>query len=156
MIKDHSWGIHVVGSIMIKDVNLKKVGLKTTIPRLKVLQVLNTVGKRHVSAEEIYKYLIEKDEEISLATIYRVLTQFEEAKLVKRHYFEGGYSVFELNKGLHHDHMVCFQCNTVIEFVDDEIEKRQDMIAKKNNFKMVDHSLTIYGFCQLCISRIQE
>lgn len=132
------------------DQDLKKVGLKTTGPRVKILSVLNKMGKRHVSAEEIYKHLIEAGEEISLATVYRVLTQFEAADLVKRHNFEGGHSVFEINEGSHHDHLVCVKCGVVSEFLDEEIEQRQEMIAKKCNFKMVDHSLIIYGLCSLC------
>lgn len=132
------------------DFELKKVGLKTTGPRVKILAVLNKVGKRHVSAEEIYKQLIKSEEEISLATIYRVLTQFEAAGLVRRHNFEGGHAVFEMNEGEHHDHMVCMKCGAVSEFLDEEIERRQEIIAKEHHFKMVDHSLIIYGLCSLC------
>ena len=138
------------------DQDLKKVGLKTTAPRVKILSVLNHMGKRHVSAEEIYKYLMESGEETSLATVYRVLTQFESAKLVKRHNFEGGHAVFEINEGSHHDHIVCLKCGAVSEFIDEEIERRQEMIAKKNGFKMVDHSLIIYGFCSLCSKSVSK
>ncbi len=132
------------------DQDLKKAGLKTTGPRVKILSMLGNMDKRHVSAEEIYKQLLESGEEISLATVYRVLTQFEAAELVKRHNFEGGHAVFEMNEGEHHDHMVCLKCGAVSEFVDHEIEKRQEAIAKSAGFKMVDHNLTIYGFCPVC------
>lgn len=132
------------------DQDLKKAGLKTTGPRVKILAVFNKLGKRHMSAEEIYKHLLDTGEEIGLATVYRVLTQFEAADLVKRHNFEGGHAVFEMNEGEHHDHMVCVKCGAVSEFLDEEIERRQEMIAKQNGFKMVDHSLIIYGLCSVC------
>ena len=108
------------------------------------------VNDRHLSAEEIYKSLITEKEEIGLATVYRVLTQFESAGLVKRHHFEGGNSVFELNKGDHHDHIVCIQCGHVEEFQDATIEKLQLEIAAKQNFKLTDHSLCLYGVCANC------
>lgn len=129
---------------------LKAAGLKITLPRLKVLQLLEEANERHLSAEEVYKGLLDKGEEVSLATVYRVLTQFQTAGLVVRHNFEGGHSVFELCQGEHHDHLVCVKCGTVEEFVDDIIEKRQVLIAEKAHFEMMSHALTIYGLCPSC------
>lgn len=129
---------------------LRDVGLKVTLPRIKILQILENADPHHMSAEEVYKYLLEAGEDVGLATVYRVLTQFEAAGLVRRHNFEGGRSVFEIDDGKHHDHLVCLQCNLVEEFVDEVIEKRQEEIARKSKFKMTDHSLTIYGLCQRC------
>lgn len=130
--------------------DLKRAGLKVTGPRLKILHILETTALRHLSAEDIYKALVETGDDIGLATVYRVLTQFETAGLVMRHYFEGGHSVFELNEGEHHDHLVCIKCGKVEEFVDSTIEERQLAIAKKMNFQMTDHSLYIYGICKSC------
>ncbi|MDX2346542.1 MAG: ferric iron uptake transcriptional regulator [Legionella sp.] len=129
---------------------LKNVGLKITLPRVKVLQILEQSQMRHLSAEDIYRGLVDMGEEVSLATVYRVLTQFEAAGLVYRHYFEGGHSVFELSEGDHHDHLICVKCRKVLEFVDDVIEARQTMIAKRENFKMTSHALIIYGWCAAC------
>lgn len=129
--------------------NLKKAGLKVTLPRVKILDIMEKT-KEHLSAEEIYKALLDSGEEIGLATVYRVLTQLETAGLVARHNFESGQSVFELDSGIHHDHMVCVKCGGVEEFVDDLIEKRQQEIAKKSGFTITDHSLTIYGICGKC------
>jgi Fur family ferric uptake transcriptional regulator len=126
---------------------IKQAGLKVTVPRLKILHILETSEQRHLSAEEVYKELLAAEEEIGLATVYRVLTQFESAGLVVRHHFEGGQSVFELNRGGHHDHLVCVKCGAVIEFLDEVIEQRQQAIADQNGFKIVDHSLVIYGDC---------
>lgn len=126
---------------------IKQAGLKVTVPRLKILHILETSAQRHLSAEEVYKQLLAADEEIGLATVYRVLTQFEGAGLVMRHHFEGGQSVFELNRGEHHDHLVCVRCGAVIEFFDEVIEERQRAIAERNGFKIVDHALVIYGDC---------
>ncbi len=123
---------------------LRKVGLKITLPRLKILEILETHSQRHMSAEDIYKRLLELGDDIGLATVYRVLTQFEVAELVTRHNFEGGHSVFELNEGNHHDHMVCVETGDVIEFVNDEIEALQHAIAKKHNYELIDHSLVLY------------
>jgi len=123
---------------------LRKVGLKVTLPRLKILEILETHSQRHMSAEDIYKRLLELGDDIGLATVYRVLTQFEVAELVTRHNFEGGHSVFELNEGSHHDHMVCVDTGDVIEFVNDEIEELQHAIAKKHNYELIDHSLVLY------------
>lgn len=123
---------------------LRKAGLKVTLPRLKILEILETQEDRHLSAEDIYRQLLEDGEDIGLATVYRVLTQFESAGLVSRHNFEGGHSVFELDSGEHHDHMVCVESGDVIEFVDDEIEKIQHTIAEKHGFEIVDHNLVLY------------
>ena len=131
--------------------NLKKAGLKVTVPRRKILDILETAGSNHhMSAEDVYTKLKELGEEIGLATVYRVLTQFEEAELVVRHHFESGQSVFELNHGEHHDHLVCIKCGSVEEFYDDIIEKRQEEIAKAAGLQMTDHALNIYGVCKQC------
>jgi Fur family ferric uptake transcriptional regulator len=135
---------------MEKNSQLKEAGLKITIPRLKVLKILEQSPNHHLSAENIYKIMIEIGEEVSLATIYRVLTQFESAGLVSRHNFENGVSIFELCHGDHHDHLVCIKCNCVEEFFDEIIEQRQLSIASNANFKMTDHALTIYGLCSHC------
>lgn len=132
---------------------LKEAGLKITVPRLKILQILEQSVKQHLSAENIYHLLIEMGEDVGLATVYRVLTQFEVAGLVSRHYFDGGHSVYELAQVEHHDHMVCMECSRVEEFYDELIEKRQKLIAEKANFKMTDHALTIYGVCSGCQRR---
>ena len=126
---------------------LRKAGLKVTLPRMKILEILETSETRHVSAEDVYKVLLEAEEEIGLATVYRVLTQFEAAGLVTRHHFEGGHSVFEMNEGHHHDHIVCNQCGKVVEFVEETIERCQEKVASKAGFSIRDHSLIIYGDC---------
>ena len=123
---------------------LRKAGLKVTLPRLKILEILEKASNRHPSAEDIYKELLDSGEEIGLATVYRVLTQFESAGLVTRHNFESGRSVFELDKGDHHDHMVCTETGDVIEFTDTVIEERQQKIAEEHGFDLVDHSLVLY------------
>lgn len=130
--------------------DLKKAGLKVTLPRLKILQILENAPEHHLSAEDVYRILLESSEDIGLATVYRVLTQFEEAGLVKRHNFEGGHSVFELDHGRHHDHLVCIKCGKVEEFVDTIIEERQQEIAKRAGYAITDHSLNIYGTCPTC------
>ena len=135
---------------MEENQQLKGVGLKITAPRIKVLQILDNSHERHLSAEDIYKMLLEKNDDVGLATVYRVLTQFEEAGLVIRHHFEGGHSVFELSAGEHHDHLICTKCGTVEEFVDETIEARQLLIAKKAQFDITSHVLTIYGVCYGC------
>ena len=127
--------------------DLRKAGLKVTLPRMKILEILETSETRHMSAEDVYKVLLEGNEEIGLATVYRVLTQFEAAGLVSRHHFEGGHSVFEMNEGHHHDHIVCNQCGKVVEFFDETIERCQEKVAKKSGFSIRDHSLSIYGDC---------
>ncbi len=135
---------------MPNDSNLKKAGLKVTLPRLKILQILEDATEHHMSAEDIYRILLESGDDIGLATVYRVLTQFEEAGLVVRHHFESGQSVFEMDSGEHHDHLVCVKCNRVEEFVDELIEARQKDIARKAGFTITDHSLNIYGICSAC------
>lgn len=130
--------------------DLKKAGLKATAPRMKILEILEARQDRHMSAEDVYKALLETNEDIGLATVYRVLTQFEAAGLVSRLHFEGGHSVFELNSGKHHDHMLCVSCGRVDEFVDDTIEARQEEIAAKAGYRITDHCLYIYGVCPEC------
>jgi len=123
---------------------LRKAGLKITLPRLKILEILENASNRHLSAEDIYKELLDSGEEIGLATVYRVLTQFEAAGLVTRHNFEGGHSVFELDDGEHHDHMVCVETGEVIEFTSQEIERLQREVAERHGFELLDHSLVLY------------
>ena len=123
---------------------LRKAGLKITLPRLKILEILEAAKARHMSAEDIYKNLLRSGEDIGLATVYRVLTQFEGAGLVTRHNFEGGHSIFELDDGDHHDHMVCVDTGDVIEFVSEEIERLQHEIAEKFGYELLDHSLVLY------------
>ncbi len=123
---------------------LRKAGLKITLPRLKILEILEQSKQRHLSAEDIYKDLLDSGEEIGLATVYRVLTQFESAGLVTRHNFEGGSSVFEFDDGEHHDHMVCVETGDVIEFVNDDIERLQHEIAEQYGYDIVDHNLVLY------------
>ncbi len=129
---------------------IKQAGLKVTHPRVKILSILETSSQRHMSAEDVYKALLSSDEDIGLATVYRVLTQFEAAGLVCRHHFEGGQSVFELNRGSHHDHLVCLRCGKVVEFFEEVIEERQRQIAGQHGFTLEDHSLVIYGMCSDC------
>ena len=126
---------------MDQNKELKKAGLKVTLPRLKILQILQEPENQHISAEDVYKILIEQGEEIGLATVYRVLNQFDDAGILNRHHFEGGKSVFEISHKEHHDHLVCLKCGKVIEFEDDIIEERQEMIAKKHNIKLTHHIL---------------
>ena len=123
---------------------LRKAGLKITLPRLKILEILEGTKSRHMSAEDIYKQLLQAGEDIGLATVYRVLTQFEAAGLVTRHNFEGGHSIFELDDGDHHDHMVCVETGDVVEFVSEEIERLQHEIAEKYGYELIDHSLVLY------------
>lgn len=129
---------------------LRDAGLKVTLPRVKILQILESSENKHMSAEDVYKALIEADEDVGLATVYRVLTQFEDAGLVMRHHFEGGHSVFELDSVDHHDHIVCNKCGKVEEFFDEVIENQQEQIAEKFGFKITDHSLYLYGLCPQC------
>lgn len=133
-----------------KSKELKDAGLKITLPRIKILQVLENSSVQHVSAEDVYKMLIAADEEIGLATVYRVLTQFEQAGLVARHNFEGGHSVFELSKEDHHDHIVCQKCGKITEFSDEKIEIRQSEVAKALGYTLLDHNLNMYGLCPDC------
>ncbi len=123
---------------------LRKAGLKITLPRLKILEILEGSEMRHLSAEDIYKELLQAGDDIGLATVYRVLAQFAAAGLVARHNFEGGHSVFELDEGKHHDHMVCVSSGDVIEFVSEDIERLQHEIAEKHGYKLIDHSLVLY------------
>ena len=129
---------------MLQRQELRKAGLKVTLPRLKMLEILENSEPRHQSAEDIYRQLINTAEDIGLATVYRVLTQFEPAGLVTRHNFEGGHSVFEMDDGKHHDHMVCIETGEVVEFMNDEIERIQKEIARSHNFELVDHNLVLY------------
>lgn len=128
--------------------DLRNAGLKVTLPRLKILEILEDGGVRHKSAEDIYKALLSSNEDIGLATVYRVLTQFEAAGLVTRHHFENGMAVFELNRGDHHDHIVCLDCGRVEEFVDSGIEERQKTIATQRGWELNDHSMILYGRCR--------
>lgn len=129
----------------MKDVDIKNAGLKLTLPRIKVLRLLEESDDRHMRAEDVYKILMESGEEIALATVYRVLTQFETAGLVTRHYFDGGYAVYELNDGDHHDHLVDVKTGEVVEFYDELIEKRQIEIAREHNFTITEHTMILYG-----------
>jgi len=126
---------------------LKSSGLKATLPRLRILKLFESATLRHMSADDIYRLLMQDGVDIGLATVYRVLTQFEQAGLLKRHHFEGGKAVFELNQGGHHDHLVCVQCGRVEEFYDAEIEKRQENIASERGFAIHAHSLYLYADC---------
>jgi Fur family ferric uptake transcriptional regulator len=132
---------------MHEQKDLKNAGLKATLPRLKILELFENSKERHLSAEDVYKILITSDEDVGLATVYRVLTQFEQAGLLIRHHFESGKAVFELNETGHHDHIVCLQCGHVEEFCDNEIEKRQQSIAQDRGFSIREHSLYIYADC---------
>ncbi len=130
--------------------DLKKAGLKVTLPRMKILELLEASNVRHQSAENIYRALLDDGEEIGLATVYRVLTQFEAAGLVERHHFESGQAVFELSEKGHHDHIVCVACGKVEEFFDELIENRQREVAAEKGYEVTDHSLTLYGRCPDC------
>lgn len=134
----------------MENQDIRKAGLKVTLPRVKILEILENSEARHMTAEDVYRALLDNDEEIGLATVYRVLTQFVGAGLVERHHFESGQAVFELNRGSHHDHIVCEQCGRVEEFADDVIEQLQEKIAKQKGFEISDHSLIIYGVCADC------
>ena len=129
---------------MLQRQELRKAGLKVTLPRLKILEILETNTLRHMSAEDIYRELLDTGEDIGLATVYRVLTQFEAAGLVIRHNFEGGHSIFELDSGDHHDHMVCIETGDVVEFINDDIEEIQKRIATEYGYELVDHNLVLY------------
>ena len=128
--------------------DLRKAGLKVTLPRLKILEILESSTTRHLSAEDIYRTLLDSNEDIGLATVYRVLTQFEAAGLVSRHHFEDGMAVFELNQGVHHDHIVCLECGRVEEFMDSGIEDRQNAVAERLGYEIRDHSMVLYGKCK--------
>lgn len=126
---------------------IKSTGLKVTVPRVKVLSIFETSKVRHLSAEDVYKLMLAEDMDIGLATVYRVLTQFEQAGILLRSNFESGKAVFELNEGSHHDHLVCLDCGRVEEFFDEKIEDRQKKIAEEKGFKLEEHALALYGHC---------
>ncbi len=131
----------------LNPAELKASGLKATLPRLKILEIFQGSSVRHLSAEDVYKMLLTENLDVGLATVYRVLTQFEQAGLLSRNHFETGKAVFELNQGTHHDHLVCLDCGRVEEFFDEEIEKRQHQIAKDHGFNLSEHALALYGSC---------
>jgi len=140
----------------LESQDLKNAGLKVTLPRMKILEILEQKRKEHLSAEDIYRILMGDNNEVGLATIYRVLTQFESAGLVTRHHFEGGQAVFELDCGTHHDHIVCVDCGRVEEFMDEVIEERQKRITDEMGFELRDHSMILYGVCKdrsACLQR---
>ena len=130
--------------------DLKNVGFKATFQRLKILDIFRKSDERHLSAEDVYRFLIAENIDIGLATVYRVLTQFEQAGILSRSQFDGGKSIFELNDGDHHDHLICTHCGSVTEFKDDEIEKRQHKIARDNGFTLESHAMVLYGVCKSC------
>ncbi|MCS6763567.1 MAG: ferric iron uptake transcriptional regulator [Candidatus Protistobacter heckmanni] len=132
---------------MPNSADLKNIGLKATVPRLKILDIFQTSGQRHFSAEDVYRTLLAEHMEIGLATVYRVLTQFEQAGLLTRNNFESGKAIFELNQGSHHDHLVCIDCGRVEEFFDKEIESRQKTIATERGYALHEHALALYGAC---------
>jgi Fur family ferric uptake transcriptional regulator len=134
----------------MNDSDLRKAGLKVTIPRTKILEMLEQSSEKHLGAEDIYKALMEAGDDVGLATVYRVLSQFEAAGIVNRLNFEGGQAVFELNQGEHHDHIICIKCHKVEEFTDESIEARQELIAKKMGYEITDHALNIFGVCSDC------
>ena len=126
---------------------LKSTGLKATLPRLRILEIFQGNARRHMSAEDVYRVLLEEGSDVGLATVYRVLSQFEHAEILSRSHFEGGKSVFELNAGQHHDHLVCLDCGKVEEFYDAEIEQRQHAVAATKGFAIADHALSLYAHC---------
>ncbi|MGO4307284.1 MULTISPECIES: ferric iron uptake transcriptional regulator [unclassified Cupriavidus] len=132
---------------MPSPADLKNIGLKATVPRLKILEIFQTSEQRHLSAEDVYRILLNEHMDIGLATVYRVLTQFEQAGLLSRNNFESGKAIFELNEGKHHDHLVCLDCGRVEEFFDSEIEHRQQSIARERGFALQEHALSLYGNC---------
>ncbi|WP_041447230.1 ferric iron uptake transcriptional regulator [Thiocystis violascens] len=129
---------------------IREAGLKVTVPRTRILAILERNAKRHMSAEDVFRQLLTEDAEIGLATVYRVLTQFESAGLVCRQNFDSAQAVFEINRGEHHDHLVCTRCGRILEFVDPKIEQRQASVAKDHGFITEDHSLVLYGTCPVC------
>lgn len=137
---------------------LKNVGLKITGPRIKILNIMQTEtgNGTHLSAEDVYKILLNQNDEVGLATVYRVLTQFEQAGILKRHNFEGNQSVFEIDNGEHHDHLICMHCGKVTEFCDPDIERRQNEIAEQHHYTLADHSLVLYGVCDNCHEKIHN
>lgn len=133
--------------------DLRNAGLKATLPRLKIIDVFEQSRQRHLSAEDVYRQLLADGVDVGLATVYRVLTQFEQAGLLSRSHFESGKAVYELNEGHHHDHLVCTSCGRVEEFYDAEIEKRQQMVAKTKGWLLQDHAMSLYGLCGNCTSK---
>ena len=131
----------------MQNAELKKAGLKVTVPRVRIMEILGSHRDQHMSAEDVYRALLDAGDEVGIATVYRVLTQFESAGLIVRHNFEGGHAVYELDSGEHHDHIVCLDCGKVTEFIDDTIERKQRSIAADNGFELADHSLVLYGHC---------
>ena len=129
---------------------LKSTGLKATLPRLKILELFQKGHPRHMTAEDVFRLLLRENSDVGLATVYRVLTQFEQAGILNRSHFESGKAVYELNEGQHHDHLVCTRCGTVEEFYDPEIERRQQMIAQTKGWIMQDHAMSLYGLCPKC------
>lgn len=134
----------------INSQNLKATGLKATLPRLKILDIFQKNAERHLNAEDVYRLLLAENQDIGLATVYRVLTQFEQAGILIRNYFETGKAVYELNEGDHHDHIVCIKCGKVEEFQDVEIERHQEEVAERLGFELVEHNLALYGLCSAC------
>ncbi len=132
---------------MTKIDELKGTGLKVTVPRLKILELFQKGAQRHMTAEDVFKVLLEERADVGLATVYRVLAQFEQADILTRSHFESGKAVYELNEGQHHDHLVCLDCGRVEEFFDAEIEKRQHAVAKAKGFVIADHALSLYAHC---------
>ncbi len=132
---------------------LKNTGLKATLPRLKILEIFQTGGQRHMTAEDVFRVLLNEHSDIGLATVYRVLTQFEQAGILERSHFESGKAVYELNEGTHHDHLICTSCGKVEEFYDAEIERRQQLIAKDKGWTLQDHAMSLYGLCADCASK---
>lgn len=145
-----------------QSADLKTMGLKVTVPRLKILDLFQKLsesheaGKRHLSAEEVYKLLLEENSDIGLATVYRVLTQFENAGILVRRHFDEGRATYELQEGRHHDHLVCVRCGNVEEFVDPEIERAQRQVAARKGYELTDHSLVLYGICGDCRKKEQK
>jgi Fur family ferric uptake transcriptional regulator len=129
---------------------LKSTGLKATLPRLKILQIFQTTSQRHMTAEDVFRVLLNEHSDIGLATVYRVLTQFEQAGILERSHFESGKAVYELNEGSHHDHLICTSCGKVEEFYDAEIESRQQLVAKDKGWILQDHAMSLYGLCADC------
>jgi len=132
---------------------LKNTGLKATLPRLKILEIFQSGGQRHMTAEDVFRVLLNEHSDIGLATVYRVLTQFEQAGILERSHFESGKAVYELNEGKHHDHLICTGCGKVEEFYDPEIERRQQMIAQDKGWILQDHAMSLYGLCADCTAR---
>lgn len=132
---------------MTNSDELKSTGLKATLPRLKILEIFQKGEQRHMTAEDVFRVLLQEHSDVGLATVYRVLAQFEQADILSRSHFESGKSVYELNEGQHHDHLVCLDCGRVEEFYDAEIEKRQQVVAKTQGFRIADHALSLYAHC---------